>query len=325
MINIAFQEIPFSAIDGIQVGHVHDTQAITGCTVVVCEKGATAGVDVRGGAPGTRETDLLRPGSLVEKIHAVFLTGGSAFGLDAAGGIMQFLEEKEIGFDVQVTRVPIVCGAVLFDLQIGDATIRPDHQMGYQACLNANSSENRQGNVGAGMGATVGKLLGPAHAMKGGIGSYAIVHKGLQIGALVAVNALGDIVDWETGEKLAGIRDANGAMTPRSEEILIAAAFDRQIGFGGNTTIGVIATNAKLDKAQVQRIAGMAHDGLARTQRPAHTLLDGDTLFTMATGTVEADVNIIGVLAARVVEQAVYRAVKAAQSMAGLPAYQDFK
>ncbi len=318
-------EILFSAIHGIQVGHAQNEQALTGCTVVLCAGGATAGVDVRGGAPGTRETDLLRPDMLVEQIHAVFLSGGSAFGLDVASGIMHYLEEKNIGFDVQVTRVPIVCGAVLFDLTIGDARVRPDREMGVAACCAASSHENRQGNVGAGMGATVGKVLGPARAMKSGLGSYAVTIQGLQVGALVAVNALGHIIDPESGERLAGALDADGKTILSSEEILLAAAFTKKNYFQGNTTIGVIATNARLSKAQAQKVASMAHDGVARTQRPSHTFFDGDTLFAMATNQVEADVNAVGVLAALVTEQAICRAVRDARSVAGLPAHHDIK
>ena len=198
------REIAFTAIEDIKVGHAQNLEAATGCTVILCEEGATAGVDVRGGAPGTRETDLLNPVNLIEKVHAIFLAGGSAFGLDAAAGIMRYLEEKQIGFDVQVTKVPIVCGAVLFDLTIGDHRVRPDKEMGYQACLNAGNTECRQGNIGAGTGATVGKIHGMKHAMKSGLGCYALQVDVLKIGALVAVNCLGDVIDPNTGERLAG-------------------------------------------------------------------------------------------------------------------------
>ena len=317
--------IEFTAIEGIRVGHAEDLEAATGCTVVISEAGATAGVDVRGGAPGTRETDLLNPVNLVQKVHAILLAGGSAFGLDAAAGVMQYLEERKIGFDVRVTRVPIVCGAVLFDLTVGDHRIRPDREMGYRACLNAGTTPLRQGSVGAGTGASVGKILGMERAMKSGLGSYALQVEGLQVGALVAVNCLGDVVDPLTGEKLAGPLNDDGRTMADTEEIMIRSFAEKKDLFSGNTTIGVVATNAALTKAQATKLASMAQNGYARTMRPAHSMVDGDTIFALATGGIEADLSVVGLLAARVMERAVIAAVKSAESLCGLKCYADIR
>ncbi|MCX5820235.1 MAG: P1 family peptidase [Deltaproteobacteria bacterium] len=317
--------IEFTAIEGIRVGHAEDLEAATGCTVVICEEGATAGVDVRGGAPGTRETDLLNPVNLVQKVHAILLAGGSAFGLDAAAGVMQYLEERKIGFDVRVTRVPIVCGAVLFDLTVGDHRIRPDREMGYRACLNAGTTPLRQGSVGAGTGASVGKILGMERAMKSGLGSYALQVEGLQVGALVAVNCLGDVVDPLTGEKLAGPLSDDGRTMADTEEIMIRSFAEKRDLFSGNTTIGVVATNAALTKAQAAKLASMAQNGYARTMRPAHSMVDGDVIFALSTGCIEADLSVVGLLAARVMERAVIAAVKSADSLCGLKCYADIR
>lgn len=317
------KQIEFTDIEGIDVGHAQNLNAATGCTVILCEGGATAGVDVRGGAPGTRETDLLNPVNLVQKIHAVMLAGGSAFGLDAAAGIMQYLEEKKIGFDVGVTRVPIVCGAVLFDLTLGDFKIRPDKEMGYAACVNATNKFCSQGNVGAGTGATVGKILGMNRAMKSGLGCYALQVGDLKVGALVAVNCLGDVIDPETGKKLAGPVNVDGKTFADTEDIMIQAYADKKNLFSGNTTIGVVATNAALDKAQVTKLASMAQNGYARTMRPAHTMVDGDTIFALSTGNVSADLSVAGLLAARVMERAVVNAVKNTTSLCGLKSHSD--
>jgi L-aminopeptidase/D-esterase-like protein len=319
------REIAFTAIEGIKVGHSQNLEAATGCTVILCEEGATAGVDVRGGAPGTRETDLLNPVNLIEKVHAIFLAGGSAFGLDTAAGIMQYLEEKQIGFDVNVTRVPIVCGAVLFDLNIGDHRIRPDKEMGYQACLNAGRMEFRQGNIGAGTGATVGKIRGMKRAMKSGLGSYALQIDTLNIGALVAVNCLGDVIDPNTGERLAGPLNEDMRTLGNTEEIMVESYAKQKNLFASNTTIGVVATNAELTKSQATKVASMAQDGYARTMRPAHAMVDGDTTFTVATGRVRSDVNVIGLLAARAVERAVVSAVKNATCLRGFKCYADLR
>ena len=319
------RQIDFSEIEGIKVGHAQDLRAATGCTVIISEEGATVGVDVRGGAPGTRETDLLNPVNLVQKVHAITLSGGSAFGLDATAGVMQYLEERKVGFDVQVTKVPIVCAAALFDLTIGDYRIRPDKAMGYQACLNAGSTECKQGTIGAGTGATVGKILGMHRAMKSGLGCYALEAEGLKVGALVAVNCLGDVVDPLSGKRLAGPLNEDMQTLGDTEEIMISSYSDKKNLFSGNTTIGVVATNATFTKAQVTKLASMAQNGYARTMRPAHSMYDGDTIFAMSTGSVEADLSVVGLLAARVMERAVIAAVKNAESLCGLKCYTDLK
>lgn len=312
------KQIDFMEIKGIKVGHAQDINAATGCTVIICEKGAVTGVDVRGGAPGTRETDLLDPVNLVETAHAVLLTGGSAFGLDSAAGVMQFLEENNIGFDVQVTKVPIVCGAALFDLAIGDYKIRPDKKMGYQACMDASSVECKQGCVGAGTGATVGKILGTGQSMKSGLGCFALQTGSLMVGALVATNCLGDVIDPLTGKKLAGLLNDDMQTFSDTEEIMIKLYSDKTSLFSGNTTIGVIVTNAAFSKAQATKLASMAQNGYARTMRPAHSMYDGDTIFAMSTGSVEADLSVVGLLAARAMERAVISSIKNAESFLGI-------
>jgi L-aminopeptidase/D-esterase-like protein len=308
----------FAEIQGIRVGHAQNFKAATGCTVILCEEGATVGVDVRGGAPGTRETDLLDPVNLVQKAHAILLTGGSAFGLDAAAGVMQYLEERNIGFDVQVTHVPIVCAAALFDLTIADHRIRPNREMGYEACLNVGRDAGRQGCIGAGTGATVGKILGMGRAMKGGLGCHGLQTGDLKVGALVAVNCLGDVVDPVTGKKRAGLLGEDLQSLADTEEIMIQSYADKKNLFSGNTTIGVVATNAAFNKAEATKLASMAQNGYARTMRPAHSMVDGDTIFAMSTGSVEADLNVVGLLAARVMERAVIAAVENAEPLYGL-------
>jgi L-aminopeptidase/D-esterase-like protein len=318
-------------IPDILVGHAQDDEALTGCTVILCEKGAVGGVDQRGGAPGTREIDALHPLHLVNKVHAVVLAGGSAFGLESATGVMRYLEEKGVGFDTRIAKVPIVPAAILFDLGIGKSNVRPDAAMGYQACLNASSNPPAEGNFGAGTGATVGKILGPAQCMKSGIGTASMeIGAGVVVGAIAAVNAFGDVIDPESGQIIAGARckdigplhiGAQGyfADTLQVMQTLIGRT---ALGFGsrGNTVIGVVATNARLDKEQANKVAQMSHDGLARTIRPAHTMVDGDTIFAIATGEHKADVNIVGAFAAEVFAQAILRAVRAARPVAGIPA-----
>ncbi|MCE2413302.1 P1 family peptidase [Candidatus Poribacteria bacterium] len=293
-----------TAINGITVGHATNSTARTGCSVVLCPAGATAGVDVRGAAPGTRETEALRPGRLVQKVHAVLLTGGSAFGLDAAGGVVQYLEEQNVGFPAGPVRVPIVPAAVIFDLGVGDAKVRPDKEMGYQVCLNATSTPVAMGTIGAGTGATVGKAPGLASS-PGGLGSACMcLDSGLIVAAIVVVNALGNVVHPRTGEILAGGKE-NGDFVDITERLLEANLVQ-----GTNTTIGVVATNATLSSAEVHRVAEMAHDGMARAIRPAHTMFDGDTLFALATGLhTKSSVNTVGILAAEVVAEAIVNAV----------------
>jgi L-aminopeptidase/D-esterase-like protein len=311
-----------TSIPNIRIGHAQNEEALTGCTVVLCEQGAVGGIDQRGGAPGTRETDALHPLHLVEKVHAIVLAGGSAFGLDAASGVVRYLEERGVGFDVRVAKVPIVPAAILFDLGIGSARIRPDAEMGYQACRNATSDPPAEGNVGAGTGATVGKILGIQHAMKSGIGSAAIeIGDGLIVGAIAAVNAFGDVVDPATGQIIAGARSEEGGFAD-SLEVMKRLAGRSVLTFarGENTVIGVVITNAQLTKEQTNKVAQMAQDGLARAVRPAHTMLDGDTIFALAAGEKAADVNIVGAFAAEAFARAIVRAVLMARPAGGLPA-----
>jgi L-aminopeptidase/D-esterase-like protein len=310
-------------VPGIKVGHSQDLKAGTGCTVVICEKGAVAGVDVRGGAPGTRETDLLDPVNLVDKAHAIYLSGGSAFGLDGASGVMKYLEEKRIGLDVVLTKVPIVLGAVLFDLDVGDYRVRPDAKMGYDACLKASDVEVRQGNVGAGTGATVGKIFGGLRCMKSGLGTATFKSQELIIGAIVAVNCLGDVIDPESGKIIAGVLSENKKELANTMSFLRNFSQGTKSSFSKNTTIGVVATNAKLTKAGATKVAMMAQDGYARTISPAHTMLDGDTIFCMATGEVEGGANVVGAIAAEVMARAIVKAVKSAESLYGLACYKD--
>jgi L-aminopeptidase/D-esterase-like protein len=334
-IKIMFLNNSLTDIPGIMVGHAQDDQALTGCTVVLCPGGAVGGVDQRGGAPGTRETDALHPMHLVQQVHAIVLSGGSAFGLDAATGVVRYLEEQGVGFHVGVARVPIVPSAILFDLNLGRADVRPDAQMGYQACLNASKDPVAEGNVGAGAGASVGKILGIQAAMKSGIGSASIeIGAGLLVAALVAVNAFGDIIDPDTGQIVAGARhiqtpsqsgkpDRRFADTMSVMKSLIEQG-EMRFGARQNTVIGVVATNASLDKERINKVAQMAQDGLARSVCPAHTMLDGDTIFALSLGDQEADVNIIGAYAARVFAQAVARAVRAARPAGGLPSAEEW-
>ncbi len=310
---------------GITVGHAQNPEALTGCTVVLARQGAIAGGCVRGLAPGTRETDLLRPGTLVEKAHAVLLTGGSAFGLAAADGVMRYLEERGIGYDTGVAKVPIVPAAVLFDLGVGSSSVRPDAAMGYAACVAAEASSSappRQGNVGAGCGATVGKILGLGRAMKAGIGSASLSVGKLQVAALVAVNAFGDVVDPASGRIVAGTRALTGGGFADTAQVL-RHPIVRAARSLTSTVIGVVATNANLDVAQINDVASAAHDGIARAIRPAHTLYDGDALFALATGEgargARGDVVLVSQLASEVVALAILNAVWAAEDAGGLP------
>jgi L-aminopeptidase/D-esterase-like protein len=305
-------------VPGVKVGNKENKTALTGCTAILFEDGAVAGVDVRGSAPGTRETDLLNPINLVDKVHAIVLSGGSAFGLDSASGVMQFLEQKEIGLDVGVAKVPIVPSAVLFDLPHGNSKVRPDKQMGYEAAAVASSEKFAVGNAGAGCGATVGKMAGVQFCMKGGLGSASLrLENGIVIGAIVAVNAAGDI--RQDGKIIAGAY--NGDFLDCEKQL--ENHYQSNIPAGTNTTIGVIAVNADLTKAEASKVAQMAHDGFARTIYPAHTMFDGDTIFAAATGGLKVPVDVLGGLAAKVMALAVLNAVKSAEGVAGIPAYQD--
>ena len=297
-------------VPGIRVGHATDPVGLTGCTVVLCPPGTIGSGEVRGGAPGTRETDLLRPGMLVEEVHAVLLTGGSAFGLSAADGVMRFLEERGIGFDADVAKVPIVPAAVLFDLGVGDPNVRPIPSAGYAACHSA-SEDVVEGSVGAGTGATVAKIRGLSHAMKGGVGTASVEEDGLIVGALFAVNALGEIVD-DDGDVLVGARGGDDDADAEPPEPPV-----------GNTTIGVVATNARLSKERAHLLAIAAHDGLAHAIRPSHTIWDGDTVFTLATGEVEASQARVEELAERVVAEAIRRGAQLAEGIPGIPGAGD--
>jgi L-aminopeptidase/D-esterase-like protein len=309
-------------VDGLSVGHYTDLENITGCTVVLAlPEGAVAGVDVRGSAPATRETDLLRPAHLVERAHAILLTGGSAFGLDAAAGVMRFLEERQVGFPFGGAFVPIVPAAALFDLGIGNALVRPDEKAGYAACEAATGGAVEEGSVGAGTGASVGHLLGPKFAMKSGIGTTSQkIGKGIIVAAIVVANPLGDVIDPQTGNIIAGtLRPVIGGWLDTGNAIKGDLA-QLALGFR-NTTIGVVATNAALTKEQVNVVAMMAHDGIARALRPAHSMFDGDALFALATGRIkDGDVTAIGHAASEVVAASIVRGVRAAKSLGGVPA-----
>ncbi|MFN8442287.1 MAG: P1 family peptidase [Caldilineaceae bacterium] len=320
--NNAITDVP-----GLKVGHWTNREAATGCTVILCEQGAVAGVDIRGGGPGTRETALLDPVCTVEKVHAIILAGGSAFGLAAADGVMHWLEEQSIGYDVGIAKVPIVPAAILFDLPLGRADVRPDAAAGYAACQAANGGVIAEGSVGAGTGATVGKLLGFGQAMKGGLGTASrCLENGIIIAALVVVNAAGTVIHPHTGLPIAGARDAKSGqiVDPRllAERILTRNLAD--IGFrGGNTTLAVVATNVKLSKTGCTKVAQMAHDGLARSINPIHTSIDGDLVFALSFGNQEADTGLLGALAADILADAVVRAVVNAESLYGMPAAKD--
>ena len=314
-----------TAIPGIKVGHLTLRERPTGCTVILTEAGAVAGVDVRGAAPGTRETDLLSPVNSVQQVHAIVLSGGSAFGLDAASGVMRYLDEKNIGFKLGPVNVPIVPAAILFDLGVGGAPkVRPTAECGYQAAQAATTEPVAEGNVGAGAGATIGKSAGPTRAMKGGIGSTAIrMPDGLIVAAIVAVNAVGDVIDPATGKVVAGVRTPDGKGLADAR-LLVRKGAAQPSRIGANTTIAVVATNAALTKTQATKVAQMAHDGYARAIYPAHTPGDGDTIFALATGSSgSGDVGRIGALAAEVMADAIVRAARQAIGIPGYPAARD--
>lgn len=318
-------------VQGIQVGHFTDTRRPTGCSVVLCPVGAVGGVDVRGAAPGTRETDLLHPSNLVQEVHGIVLSGGSAWGLDAATGAVRWLEERGAGLPIGVGRIPLVPAAVLFDVMLGDMRIRPDAAAGYAACQAASSCRPAEGSVGAGAGAVVGKIFGWSRAMKGGIGTASLTVHGVTVGALVACNALGDVTNPYTGELIAGARTADGHGLLNARDALLRGEEAQAILAGSNTTIGVVATDAILTKAQAHRLAVTAHDGLARAINPVHTMSDGDTLFALGTGKAGTTLGMmtLSTMAAEAVAIATARAVLLAQSMAVpdqavLPSWQDW-
>jgi L-aminopeptidase/D-esterase-like protein len=309
-------------VAGIKVGHYTDKQAATGCTVILCEQGAVAGVDVSGSSPGTRETDLLRPGNLVEKVQAVLLSGGSAFGLDAAAGVMRYLEERGFGHETSAGKVPIVPAAIIFDLNVGDSKVRPGADEGYQACLAANNAEVAEGCVGAGTGATVGKILGVKRAVKSGLGTASQKMAGdAVVAALIVVNAIGDVIKPGTREILAGPRKPDGSGFLSTSRLWRTGP--REVVPPFNTVIGVVATNVRLSKAVLGRLARVAQAGIARTIDPCHTMYDGDTLFALSLGEKEADTSAVGAMAAEVVAEAIVRAIQKAETLAGVPAARD--
>jgi L-aminopeptidase/D-esterase-like protein len=310
-------------VPGVLVGHATDHDALTGCTAVLFEEPAVVGVDVRGSSPGTRETDRLGPHGTVRRTHALLLTGGSAFGLAAAEGVVRFLEENDVGLDIGVARIPLVSAAVLFDLVVGDPGVRPGPEMGYEAAASAKSADFAQGSVGAGAGATVGKVLGLEGAMRGGVGSASVaLEGGLVVGALAAVNAFGDVRDPRTGRVIAGPRLEDGTLGDTVELLPEAVA---RMGWGENTTLGIVATNAALEKRDASKVAQMAHDGLARTIEPVHTTVDGDVVFAASAGEVEAATDVVGAWGARVMQEAILRAVQTASGVPGIPSVSEYE
>ena len=322
------KEIAFTDIDGVRIGSAENSAAGTGCTVVICEAGAPCGVDIRGGGPASRETGLLDPTAAAEKIHAVLLSGGSAYGLDAAGGVMHYLEEHDIGFETRICKVPLVVASCIYDLGCGD-NVRPDAAMGYAACQAAETGDFREGCYGAGTGATVGKLCGPDSMMKSGLGAYAVQVGDLQVGAVVAVNAVGDVLD-EQGQILAGMRSRDGQGFADTRRVMLEEAgqtptlfSQRAVGTTTNTTIGAVVTNGRFDKAQLKKIAALGSNGIVRAIRPVNTTADGDSLYAASVGSVSAELSLTGTIAAYVVEKAIRRAVCQAESLYGIEACQD--
>ena len=316
------KEISVTEIGGFKIGHAQNKDAATGCTVIICDKLSPAGLDVRGGGPASRESQLLSPIAAADGVNAVLISGGSAFGLDAAGGVQKFLEERDIGFDVGVTKVPLVAQSCLFDLTVGSVDIRPDAKMAYEACQNASYDAPEEGNIGAGTGCSIGKYRGMDRAMKSGLGTYAIEAGDLKVGAIVAVNALGDIYNSE-GKQIAGLLNADKTgLCSTVDELLSDVSIPKNL-FSGNTTLGVIVTNAKLNKTQLIKVAGMTHNGYARAIRPVHTNVDGDSIYALSLGEAEGDVNVIGTMAALVMEKAIVKAVTSAKAAYGLTAFEN--
>ena len=319
------KEIEINEIEGFRIGNAQDKEGGTGCTAILCDEGAIAGVDVRGGGPATRETDLLKPEKMVELVHGVLLSGGSAYGLDAASGVMKYLEDNDIGFDVGLGKVPIVPAACLFDLVSGDPKCRPDASMGYAACKDSENNSPEKGNFGAGTGATIGKFLGIERLMKGGLGTFAVQIGELKIGAIVAVNCLGDVFDVDTGKQLAGILNEDKTELGSTRDIMWKSIEQQKNVFTGNTTIGCIITNAKLTKPQCSKLASMAHNGYAAAIKPVHTSADGDTIFYLSKGDVEINLDALGDLGAYVMAKAIGEGVKNAESAYGFKAMCDIE
>ncbi len=321
---LTMKEIPVTSIGPVRIGQVENTEAATGCTVFVCPEGMRAGLDVRGGGPASRESQLLNPLMAAREIHAIVLAGGSAYGLGTANGVMKCLEERGIGYDTGFALVPLVAQADIYDLSVGSPSVRPDPDMGYEAARRALDEPNyRDGNYGAGCGATVGKIKGMDYCMKTGIGSYAVEIGKLKIGAVVVLNALGDVYDWRTGKQIAGLLTEDKTPLRSTSEYMKGSILPTDNKFTGNTTLAVVITNASFDKAQLCKIAGMAHDGYARSIRPVHTSADGDSIYAVSVGDVPADQDLVGILAAEVVSEAIKRAVENAESAYGYPAARD--
>lgn len=316
------REIGIMEVGGFRVGHSQNMEGATGCTVILCDRMSPAGLDVRGGGPASRESQILNPIAAAEGINAVLLSGGSAFGLDAAGGVQRYLEERGIGFDVGITKVPLVSQSCLFDLGVGDKNLRPDAAMAYAACENAAYDPPAQGNAGAGVGCSVGKYRGMGRAMKSGFGTFALQAGGLKVGALVAVNALGDIYGPD-GKQIAGLLNEEGTGLSSTLEEMFRDTSPAENLFAGNTTLGVIVTNARLDKTRLTKVAGMTHNGYARAIRPVHTTADGDSVYALSVGDFPGDVNVTGAMASLAMEQAIVRAVQSAVSAFGLPGWNE--
>lgn len=320
------KEISINEIGPIRIGQAENAEAGTGCTVFIYDEGMHAGLDVRGGGPASRETPLLSPLTAAQRIHGIVLAGGSAYGLSAASGVMQYLSEHDIGFDVGVTKVPLVVQSDLFDLTVGDPNVYPDEAMGYEATRRAFEEPNyKDGNYGAGCGATVGKLCGMERCMKTGIGSYAVQIGDLKIGAVIALNALGDVFDWKNGKQIAGMLTEDGSAFANSPEEMRKSLEDVTKRFVENTTLGVIITNARFHKSSLCKIAGLGHDGYARSIRPVHTSLDGDSIYAVSVGDVIADREVVGLMAAEVISEAIIRAVDRAESAYGFPSAKELK
>lgn len=318
-----FREIPIESIEGFRIGNAQDAVGGSGCTVIICEEGAVGGVDVRGGGPASRETDLLDPQKACQEVYGVLLSGGSAFGLDAAGGVMRYLEERDLGFDIGIGHVPIVPAACLFDLTVGDYRCRPDAEMGYRACLDSETNKPRNGNFGAGTGATVGKFLEMERAMKSGLGTYALQIGGLKVGAVVAVNSLGDIYDVDTGKQIAGMLTEDGNALDSTRLHMWKDVEKPKNVFTGNTTIGCVLTNGKLTKDQCAKMASMCHDGYAAAIKPVHSSADGDTIFFLSRGEVEVNADALGDLSSYVMARAIKNGVTSAASAYGFKAVSE--
>lgn len=324
--NSQMNEIPITDIQPVRIGQVEDAEAATGCTVLICENGMRTGLDVRGGGPASRESQLLNPLMAAQTIHAIVLSGGSAYGLGAANGVMEYLEAHGIGYDTGFALVPLVAQSDIYDLSVGSSAVRPDAAMGYEATRLAMEAPNyRDGNYGAGCGASVGKIAGMDTAMKTGIGSYAVQIRDLKLGAIVVLNALGDVYDWKTGAQIAGLLTEDKTALRSTMDYMKSSVQVVENKFTGNTTLAVVITNARFDKAQLCKIAGMAHDGYARSLNPVHTSADGDSIYTVSVGDVAADQDLVGALAAEVVSEAIIRATYSAQSAYGLPSAADLR